>query len=67
VGEVTKAAYFGHDALVELRLEAGPGALTLSARTPGDAAPRVGSRVSVALEGEAHVLPPPGTREISSA
>jgi iron(III) transport system ATP-binding protein len=65
VAEVTKADYFGHDALVELCLApAGDGPSTrgdrptrLSARTVGLAAPSVGARVSVRLVGAPHILP----------
>jgi iron(III) transport system ATP-binding protein len=56
--EVTKASYFGHDALVELRLldpNASPS--TISARTFGSNVPAVGSRVTVSVEGESQVFP----------
>jgi iron(III) transport system ATP-binding protein len=59
VAEVTRTAYFGHDALVELRIDAsadGP-ATTVAARTLGGEVPAVGSRVSVTLHGEPHILP----------
>jgi iron(III) transport system ATP-binding protein len=58
VAEVTRTAYFGHDALVELRIDTGAGSpTTLAARTLGAATPVVGSRVSVSLDGEPHILP----------
>jgi iron(III) transport system ATP-binding protein len=58
VAEVTRTAYFGHDALVDLRIDAGAGSPTiLAARTLGVDPPVVGSRVWVRLEGEPHVLP----------
>jgi hypothetical protein len=38
-------------------MEGGPERPLLFARTLGDAVPSVGSRVSVRLEGEPHVLP----------
>lgn len=57
VGEVTKAYYFGHDALVELRVTTPAGTSALvCARTFGDAAPAVGSLVSLHVEGEPHIL-----------
>jgi iron(III) transport system ATP-binding protein len=63
VADVTKVAYFGHDALVELRISAVTGSPThVAARTPGVAVPAVGSRVSVTLDGKPHVLPATGTR-----
>ncbi len=61
VADVTKVAYFGHDALVELRIDAATGSPThVAARTSGVAVPAVGSRVSVTLDGEPHVLPGAG-------
>ncbi len=54
--EVTRTDYFGHDVLVQLRLDARPEPL-LSARLLGALAPAVGTRVSVSLEGEPHVMP----------
>ncbi len=58
VAEVTKASYFGHDALVELRL-LDPDAATpmICARTFGSAVPAVGTRVTVTVEGESQVFP----------
>jgi iron(III) transport system ATP-binding protein len=56
IAEVTRASFFGHDALVELRLDAGAESRLLFARTLGGAVPPVGARVSVILEGEPHVL-----------
>jgi iron(III) transport system ATP-binding protein len=66
LAEVTKAAYFGHDALVELRLAPdsdgasarGDRPTRLSARTVGLAAPSAGTRVAVRLVGTPHILPP---------
>ncbi|EWT04443.1 sugar ABC transporter [Intrasporangium chromatireducens Q5-1] len=56
--EVTKASYFGHDALVELRLlEPGSSPAVISARTFGSNVPAVGSRVIVTVEGESQVFP----------
>ena len=58
VGEVTKAAFYGHDALVELRIDTGSVApMTISARTFGGTVPGVGTKVSVTVDGEPHVLP----------
>ncbi len=58
VAEVTRTAYFGHDALVELRIEGGSGAVPrIAARTFGGSVPPMGSRVSVRIDGTAHVLP----------
>ena len=58
VGEVTKAAFYGHDALVELRIDTGSAApMTISARTFGGTVPGVGTKVSVTVDGEPHVLP----------
>ncbi|HEU5144348.1 MAG TPA: ABC transporter ATP-binding protein [Dermatophilaceae bacterium] len=66
VAEVTKAAFYGHDALVELRLDDLPGrAMMLSARTFGEAAPSVGSRVSVTVDGQPHVIPVAAPVELS--
>jgi iron(III) transport system ATP-binding protein len=57
VAEVTRCAYYGHDALVELRLDDGSGTPTvLSARAFGGRTPAVGSRVRVSVEGEPHVI-----------
>jgi len=57
LGEVTKASYFGHDALVELRVSTPAGTSALvCARTFGDAAPAVGSVVALHVQGEPHIL-----------
>ena len=58
VAEVTRAAFYGHDALVELRIGEGSTTTVLSARTVGGSPPPVGSRVSVTLDGEPHVISP---------
>ncbi|WP_337918031.1 TOBE domain-containing protein [Actinopolymorpha pittospori] len=53
VAEVTRTAFDGHDALVELRLEAHAGGdANVCARTLGGETPPVGSRVV----GEPHVI-----------
>ena len=59
--EVLRASYFGHDALVELRLlEEGAAEPTFfCARTFGSEVPAVGSRVAVLVEGQSHVYPAP--------
>jgi iron(III) transport system ATP-binding protein len=68
VAEVTKAAFYGHDALVELLLDDQPGRpVTLSARTFGGAAPAVGSRVSITVDGQPHVIPVAGPLELAEA
>jgi len=57
LAEVTRCAFYGHDALVELRLDDASGASTLlSARTFGGRTPSVGSRVRVRVEGEPHLI-----------
>ena len=57
LAHVTKTEYFGHDALVQLRVDAPAGTSTLvCARTSGDAAPAVGSLVTVVVHGEPHIL-----------
>ena len=53
-GEVTRTEYFGHDSLVELRLD-GAGTV-VRARTVGGDTPSVGTRVSVNVVGEPHVI-----------
>ena len=53
--QVTRTEFFGHDALVELRLDGADGAL-LRARTIGPLTPAVGSRVSVTVDGEPHLI-----------
>jgi iron(III) transport system ATP-binding protein len=64
VAEVTRTAYFGHDALVELRIDTGAGSPpVVAARTPGAATPAVGSRVSVSLDGTPHILPAVSAQE----
>jgi iron(III) transport system ATP-binding protein len=62
---VVSAAYFGHDALVELRLR--DGGHTVVARVPGSAVPPSGSVVGVAVTGGARVFPGDGTRVRSNA
>jgi iron(III) transport system ATP-binding protein len=58
IGQVMKAQYFGHDALVQVRVEAPSGTSALvCARTFGDATPAVGSFVSLHVEGHPHLLP----------
>jgi iron(III) transport system ATP-binding protein len=58
VGQVTKTDYFGHDALVRVRVDTPSGTPALvCARTFGDAAPAVGSFVSLDVRGEPHILP----------
>ncbi len=59
LGVVTRVQYFGHDALVQLRIDGQPGAPVVAARTFGAAVPAVGSRVSVHVIGEPHLLPAP--------
>jgi iron(III) transport system ATP-binding protein len=57
VAEVTRTAFYGHDALVELRLDAHMGGdANVCARTLGGETPQVGSRVSVRVVGEPHVI-----------
>lgn len=58
LGEVIKAQYFGHDALVQLRIDgAQQQPVVVAARTFGGAAPAVGSRVLVRVDGPPHLLP----------
>jgi hypothetical protein len=59
--EVLRASYFGHDALIELRLleEGATEPTFFCARTFGSEVPAVGSRVAVLLEGQSHVYPAP--------
>ncbi|NHA69251.1 ABC transporter ATP-binding protein [Phycicoccus flavus] len=52
---VVRTEFFGHDALVELRLETADGPV-LRARTVGPATPAVGSRVAVTVEGRPHLI-----------
>jgi iron(III) transport system ATP-binding protein len=54
---VTRVSFFGHDALVELRLEGSDPGRALCARTSGSGAPVVGAAVGVQVTGPAHVLP----------
>jgi iron(III) transport system ATP-binding protein len=54
---VTSATYFGHDALVHLRLRATGEAVV--ARVPGTAVPPSGSVVGVAVTGSTRVFPAP--------
>lgn len=58
IGEVIKAQYFGHDALVQLRI-GGPTdvPVVVAARTFGATVPAVGSRVLVSVDGPPHLLP----------
>nr|WP_202884936.1 ABC transporter ATP-binding protein [Actinopolymorpha cephalotaxi] len=60
VAEVTRTVFYGHDALVVLRLddplEDSAGPVEVSARVLGDEAPPVGSRVSVRVVGAPHVV-----------
>ncbi|MGW0231399.1 ABC transporter ATP-binding protein [Actinopolymorpha singaporensis] len=57
VAEVTRTVFYGHDALVELRLDDPRGdSVDVSARVLGDEAPAVGSRVSVRVVGTPHVV-----------
>ena len=53
--QVVRTEFFGHDALVELR-HAGDGHPVLRARTVGAGTPAVGSRVSVTVDGQPHVI-----------
>ncbi|HET8615288.1 MAG TPA: ABC transporter ATP-binding protein [Actinomycetales bacterium] len=58
IGEVVKAQYFGHDALVQLRIAGAPDApVVVAARTFGATVPTVGSRVAVSVDGPPHLLP----------
>jgi iron(III) transport system ATP-binding protein len=58
LAQVTATDYFGHDALVQLRVNGASGTSALvCARTSGDAAPAVGSLVTLVVHGEPHVLP----------
>lgn len=54
--QVVRTEYFGHDALVELRL-ADDAAPHVRARATGVTPPPVGSAVTVTVSGEAHLLP----------
>jgi iron(III) transport system ATP-binding protein len=56
--QVTRVSYFGHDALVELRVEGHDGPV-VRARTAGLVVPRVGEAVGIRVTGAAHVLPAP--------
>ena len=54
---VTRTAFYGHDALVDVRLDGGAGPATeLSARIAGGGTPRVGTRVAVSVIGGPHIL-----------
>jgi iron(III) transport system ATP-binding protein len=58
IGQVTKTDYFGHDALIQVRVDSPSGTSALvCARTFGDATPAVGSFVSLLVRGEPHILP----------
>ncbi|KRE62525.1 ABC transporter ATP-binding protein [Nostocoides sp. Soil756] len=57
-GVVTRTEYFGHDALVELRLD-GDRAPVLRARITGAPPPVAGDEVSVTVRGDAHLLAAP--------
>ena len=51
--QVSEVSYFGHDALVRLALDDG---LVVTARPAGFAAPKVGQRVSLLVEGPVHAF-----------
>jgi len=56
---VDTVEYYGHDALVRLVTEAGPGTdgVVLLSRVAGDTAPRPGERVTVSVRGRVQVFP----------
>ncbi|THV13053.1 ABC transporter ATP-binding protein [Nocardioides caeni] len=49
LGTVLDASFYGHDATVRIRLDAGP---TVTARTPADTVPAAGDRVGVRVLGD---------------
>ena len=52
--EVVSVRYFGHDALVDLRLDGGEAALS---RVPGTRTPQEGERVGLVVTGDVPVYP----------
>jgi iron(III) transport system ATP-binding protein len=58
-GRVEECRYYGHDAMVEIRLEGPDGGETVLARVHGERAPRVGTRVVVAARGPVSPMEPP--------